>query len=349
MVRKKKDGLTYAKSGVNIDEADLFTRMIKERVAEAWPDTAVEIGGFAGGGPIPKGSIKVDGSVDGVGTKLKIAGILGKLDTVGQDAVAMSAVDGYIAGAKPEYLMDYLAVEKLKAEYHIQIIEGLIRACKLAGCKLIGGETAELPGFFKYSWLFDLTTSVISFRKNKPKYVPVKGGFDLYGWPSFGPASNGYSLLRNIFNLDDAPSRVRKRLEKRWSELDGKSLGECLLEPTPIWIDTIENEVSKGVRFAGHAHMTGGGIENIKRILPADIKVIIDRSSWRRPAIFGLAQRLGNVSTEEMERVFNNGNMVVSIVDPAGPAIEEHAIKIGSVVEWIWGENQVEMFGQYRD
>jgi len=346
---EKEKGMTYKKAGVNIKEADRFTAMIREKISKAWPDAGKEIGGFAGGGPIPPWINWVDGSVDGVGTKLKIAALMRQLSTIGQDAVAMSAVDGFINNSDPEYLFDYLAVEKLDADYHIQIIDGLIAACKLAGCKLVGGETAEMPGFFKYPWLFDLTTMVISFKDTTNPYVAIEEGFDIYGWESHGAASNGYSLFRKVFNLDDYPSKARKRLEKRLPELGNKTLGECLLEPTPIWISAIKHAKQKGVRFGGHAHMTGGGIENIPRALTGNLKAVINRSNWARPAIFALTQKRGNISTDEMEHVSNNGIMVVSFVDPSGPAIDGRAIRIGTVEKRKAGEKAVKMTGRYNE
>ncbi len=346
-----KKRITYKDAGVDIDAGNLFAKMIKERVKKAWPGMEKEIGGFAGGGPIPHKATRANGSVDGVGTKLKIASLLGKVDTVGQDAVAMSAVDMYVSGSRPLYLMDYLAVEKLRPEFHVQIIDGVIKACKMAGCILIGGETAELPGFFKYPWLFDLTTSVIGFPDPEISFVKPKKNFLVYGWPSFGPASNGFSLLRKVFDLNDESDKVRKKLERKRPNLQCSTLCDYLLEPTPIWISNMEYERKRGVKFAGHAHITGGGMtDNIPRILPDNLKVVINRSAWLRPIIFGLAQRLGKIETEEMERTFNNGIMIISLIDPLGPHVTDgRASLIGTVEKRKKGEKQVQFDGMYFD
>lgn len=347
----KKKGMTYKDAGVDIDAGNLFAQMIKELVEEAWPGRGNEIGGFSGGGPIPHSARKVSGSTDSVGTKLKIAGIANQIWTVAQDAVAMSAVDMYVSGKKPLYLYDCLSVEKLDPENHIHVIEGLIHACKLAGCKLSGGETAELPGFFKHPWMFDIVTFVIGFPDPALTFTKIKPGYPVYGWLSGGPASNGFSLIRKVFKLDDSPSVVEKRLWKRRKDLNGDTLANTLLAPTPIYIQNMEEQRKRGVRFAGHAHNTGGSFpDNVPRMLPENVKVVIDRSKWERPCIFSSIQKLGNISTADMDRTFNNGIMVVSIVDPAGKKItDQNAVLIGEVKRRKIGDPAVELIGTYRN
>lgn len=347
-------GMTYKQAGVDIEAGNFFTQMIKERVWAVWPEMENEIGGFAGGGIISPGAKKVKGSVDGVGTKLKIAGLVGVVNTVGQDAVAMSAVDMYVSGCQPKYILDYLAVEKLLPEFHIGVIDGVIMACQLAGCRLIGGETAEMPGFFKYPWLFDLTTSVIGFSNPGLVFIPVKECQLVLGWFSNGAGSNGFSLLRKVFGLNGSPSEVRKKLNKKWVDFNGKTLAEVLLKPTPIHIKQLELERENGVLFSGHAHITGGGmVDNIPRILPPKLKVVIDRSTWVRPAIFSVAQKIGNIRTEEMDHVFNQGIMVASIFDPMRGASCPHsygyATIIGKVARRKGGESQVQFVGKFSE
>src|SRR3990167_543594 len=181
----KEQSMTYEQAGVDIKEADKFVAMIKGRVAKAWPKMAKEIGGFAGRAKIPR-SIRgyrvkdLYSSTDGVGTKLKIAALLGDFSGIGYDAVAMSAVDAYVAGSRPVYLLDYFATGKLIAEKHIAVIDSLIEACQM----------------------IDLITFVIGFDDPILLLEPMRAGQKVYGWPSSGPASNGYSLLRKVFGLN---------------------------------------------------------------------------------------------------------------------------------------------------
>lgn len=351
-------GATYAQAGVDISAGNSFAQMVKTLIAQAWPEAAAEIGGFAGGGIIPQAGGKfpsrVETSTDGTGTKAILAALVEKFDGIGYDAVAMSAVDTYVAGAQPTYLLDNLDVAKLQPAKHIAIVASVIEACRLAGCKLVGGETAELPDLFKHSWMFNLNTSVVGFSypTNGEPFGPtaVKAGDLIYGWPSYGLGSNGFSLARKVFRLKDRPSRARVRLERVWPEL-GETLAEALLRPTPIYISAIERQKSRGVKFLAHAHITGGGtVENIPRCLPAGCKVRLNRSQWQRPPIFSLIQRLGGVETSEMDRTFNQGLMMVSVVDSSGPSINDpHALLVGEVVAREADELQVELVGSYCD
>ncbi|NUM25605.1 MAG: phosphoribosylformylglycinamidine cyclo-ligase [Candidatus Buchananbacteria bacterium] len=351
-------GATYAQAGVDIDAGNSFARMVKGLIAQAWPEAAAEIGGFAGGGIIPVLSgvfpSRVETSTDGTGTKAILAALVEEFSGIGHDAVAMSAVDTYVVGAKPVYLLDNLDVARLEPAKHITIIESVIGACKLAGCKLVGGETAELPDLFKHPWMFNLNTSVVGFSypSNGELFGPVavKPGNLVYGWLSYGLGSNGFSLARKVFQLKDRPSRARVRLERTWPELGGQTLAASLLQPTPIYISAIEQQKPCGVKFLAHAHITGGGmVENIPRCLPPDCKVRIDRSRWCRPAIFSLIERLGNVDGAEMDRTLNQGLMMVSIVSQNGkPVVNPHAVLIGEVAAREGNEPQVELSGSYR-
>ncbi|HBB37427.1 MAG: Phosphoribosylformylglycinamidine cyclo-ligase [Candidatus Moranbacteria bacterium GW2011_GWC1_45_18] len=364
-----QSGATYASAGVNIDKGNQFAQMIKTLVRANWPEAADQIGGFAGGMPIPPGARKVSGSVDGVGTVAILAALANMLTGIGHNGVAMSAVDMYVSGARPAFLLDTLRVGQLDPEKHIQIIESIIEACLTSGCIPIGGETAELPDVFRYPWMFDLDVSVIGFPDPELEYVPMEEGMHVYGWPSHGPGSNGFSLLRKVhrlriqedgflgmirkvFNLHGSKARVINNLMKPLSELGGNSLAEALLVPTPIWIPEMEEARKRGVRFAGHAHITGGGmVENIPRILPNDLKVTIWKYKIKRPPIFHYTQQMGNIEEAEMDRVFNQGVMVVSVVDPIGPEPYYPAFKIGEVRqrEKKLGEleEQVDFRGQY--
>lgn len=366
----RQTGLTYDRAGVSIPNGNRFAAMVKELVAEAWPEMADEIGGFAGGGQIPAGATMVKGCCDGGGTKPKVAALMNDVRGVGQCALAMSAVDAYAAGAYPTYAVDTISVGELYPELHIGIVEGVIDGCKLAGCKLIGGETAELPGMFKYPWLFLVDTAVIAFPAPELAYVPVKAGQPVFGWLSHGPAANGLSLIRRVFELDGLtplrrffhrdgiPTLARRRLEKRWPELGGQTLAEAILSPTPIYIRPAEAQRQQGVKYAGHAHITGGGlVENIPRILPPHLKVRLECGNWYRPGIFPLIQRVGNVPDADMNRTFNQGIMMVSIVsnestdrpfdaNEVGADLVRH---IGEVVPREGNEPQVEFTEFFND
>lgn len=355
---------TYRDAGVDIDKAEEFTRMIKKRVEQAWPGKGRHIGPFAAKARIPNGTKKFSPSADGTGTKIIIASLLGMFDGTGQDAVAMGAGDVFTE-AKPAYLLDVLDVARLKPELHIKIIESIIRGCLAAGCKLIGGETAELPDVFAYPWMVNLNVFVAGFSDNEHPPPSIRSGYQVYGWPSHGIASNGFSLVRKVFGLTfgrgfsqpfrelfglgGSVYRAQKRLERYWPEL-GTTLGETLLTPTPIWISQIEALKEDGIRFMAHAHITGGGMPgNIPRILPPGCKVVIDRKSWVRPPIFRLIQELGKVSEEEMGRTLNQGVIMVSIVPPNTASLPEPALLIGEVRKRKKEEAQVELIGKYND
>jgi len=360
--------LTYKQSGVDIEPATHFKKvMIRPRIETAWPGGGKEIGRFAGRGQIPIGAKRIDVSTDGTGTKIILAALLEMFDGIGQDAVAMGAVDTYVAGALPLYLVDTLAVARLEPEKHIKIIESVIRGCLLAGCQLIGGETAQLPGMFKYPWMVNLDVTVIGFHNPDMAFIPLEPRQRVYGWPSYGPASNGFSLLREIFGLtlgegffqplwecfgwQRSVKKARKNLERYWPELES-TLAEALLEPTPIWISHAEEARRKGMKFAGHAHITGEGMGgNIPRILNGNenVKVVINRSAWQRPPIFRLAQEVGQISDEEMDRVFNQGIMMISIIPVNGPGLKPPAMLIGEMQKRKPHEPQVELVGKYND
>lgn len=339
----------YQNAGVDIDAGNSFADMVKERIARTWPGGEGEIGRFAGQMPI-KGHPKCfSGSVDGTGTKAIVAALAGCFAGLGQDAVAMGAVDGFVEGFRPTAVLDTLNVAALDPELHIRIIESVIRGCQLSGAQLIGGETAELPGMFRHKWMVNLDTAVISFPDKKLECYPMTAGDVVYGWPSHGIASNGFSLVRKVFRLDERPSRARTRLRRVWPELNGAPLSDVLLRPTPIWIPKIDSAIDAGVKFSGHAHITGGGlIENIPRMLPPDLKVTLYRSRWHLDPIFQLIQKLGGISLEEMERVFNMGLMIVSTVKKSGECPESQgAVSIGSVSKRVGDEPQVQLERNY--
>jgi len=283
--------MLYKKSGVDIDKANKFVDEIK-KIAPA-------IGGFSGFFPVDTKKYRnpvLVASTDGVGTKLKIAHLVNKHDTVGIDLVAMCVNDVLCTGAKPVFFLDYFATGKLELKVAKEIIKGIHEGCKQAGCILLGGETAEMPGFYKKGE-YDLAGFAVGIVE-KDEIIDgkkIRPGDYVFGLPSTGPHSNGYSLIRKIF-----------------SEKELKNLGNQLLKPTKIY----SKEILKGPgKYAkGIAHITGGGFyDNIPRVLPENCQVVIFKNRWQIPEIFYKIQKKGNVSEKEMFRVFNMGIGMVII------------------------------------
>ncbi|MFH1426039.1 MAG: AIR synthase-related protein [Candidatus Kerfeldbacteria bacterium] len=342
----------YSDAGVDIDAGERFADMIKALVAKAW-GSGDEIGGFAGGGPIPLKVRKVAGSVDGTGTKAILAALANNHDGIGIDAVAMGAVDMYVAGYSPAFALDVLNVAALVPNRHIQVIESVIRGCQMCGCRLIGGETAELPDMFPANWMFNLDVTVIGFdNPDAGEALPVEPGQLVLGWNSNGVASNGFSLVRKIFGFKGPDWRpVREMLACEYDQLDGEPISRHLLRPTPIWIPNVETQKLRGVEFSRHAHITGGGLPgNIPRILPPHCRVMLDRSAWTRPPIFRLIQDRGGLADEEMDPVFNQGIMMVSLVPRDGVQCNDpNARVIGMVQHREGNEPQVKLVNRFPD
>lgn len=304
----------YAEAGVNIDLANKFVNRIKPLVSSTYRSGVMTgIGGFAG--LFSLGANKYSKPVlvsatDGVGTKLKIASILNRHDTIGIDLVAMCVNDIVIYGAQPLFFLDYLAVGTLDPDMGVAVIQGIVKGCKDAGCALIGGETAEMPGTH-VTGEYDLAGFVVGVV-DQDKIIDgseISVGDKLIGLASSGLHSNGYSLVRKVL-LEDA----KWEMEKEIPELGGRKLGEALLEPTRIYARTILN-VIKNQKISGIVHITGGGFwDNIPRILPQGVKAVIKKGSWEVPPIFGLLQKTGNISENEMYHVFNNGIGMILIV-----------------------------------
>lgn len=298
--------ITYKKAGVDIDEADRFVSIISPMVKTTFrKEVLTDIGLFAGLFKLDikkyKEPILVSGT-DGVGTKLKIAFESDKHDTVGIDLVAMCVNDILTLGAEPLFFLDYFATGKLNAEKASQIIKGIVEGCKQAGCALIGGETAELPGFYKKNE-YDLAGFAVGIVE-KDEIIngsEIKDGDVIVGLASSGLHSNGFSLVRKVF-FDIG----KFKLEQSIPEL-GCSLAEELLKPTKIYVDAYF-ALKDRVNIKGMAHITGGGITgNLPRIFPSNITAIIYKNSWQPPPIFQLIQRIGKISDTEMFKVFNMG------------------------------------------
>jgi len=325
--------MTYKDSGVDIDAGNESVRLIKNFVRSTYRQEVLgDIGGFGGLFALKNYDepILVSGT-DGVGTKLKIAFLLNKHDTIGQDAVAMCVNDILVQGAEPLFFLDYLAVGKLNPAQVAEIVKGVAAACKESGCALIGGETAEMSGFYPVGE-YDIAGFAVGVVEKKSLITPdrVKAGDILIGLPSSGLHSNGFSLVRKI---------VFERMKFTGAEKfsDDKTLGEELLTPTRLYPATCLPIIKKfGEKIHGLVHITGGGFyDNIPRALPEGLGVTIDADTWTVPKIFKLLQEWGNVSRREMFRTFNCGIGMILIVDAkiADEFNGEDFYKIGLVVE----------------
>ncbi len=341
--------LTYADAGVDIDKANRLISTIKA-IAQQTRIAGVmgEIGGFGGLFSLNINNLErpvLVSSTDGVGTKLIIAFMMDKHDTIGIDLVAMCVNDIVVQGAKPLFFLDYLSMGKLETEVATDIIRGISKGCKEAKCALIGGETAEMPGLYKENE-YDLAGFVVGIVDNS-KIVDgseIRVGNKVIGIASSGLHSNGYSLVRKIcFDI------LKLEIDKYIPEL-GQTIGEELLTPTKIYAETIQGLI-KDLPILGLAHITGGGIgDNILRIIPKACKVVMQKGSWDVPPIFNFLQEAGNVSEKEMMRTFNNGIGMITVVpeeavqDVLGrlSAMNEKAFVIGEIVERKESDKRIE-------
>lgn len=306
--------MKYSDAGVNIDKGNAFVEKIKPLAKGTFKKGILSgIGGFAGLFELDMKKYRhpvIVTSTDGVGTKLKIAFMMNIHDTVGIDLVAMNVNDVIVNGAVPEVFLDYIATSKLRIDVATNIVKGIVKGCKQADCILIGGETAELPGFYADDE-YDLAGFVVGIaeKDNIIDGSTIKPGDILIGVSSSGLHSNGYSLARYVL------------LEKKKMKLDtyidelGCTLGEELLKPTVIYVKLIKMLVKQKL-IKGAAHITGGGIvDNLPRILPKKCLAIIQTDSWVRPPIFEMIKSLGNIQEIEMLRTFNNGIGMIVIVE----------------------------------
>jgi phosphoribosylformylglycinamidine cyclo-ligase len=304
--------LTYAAAGVSIDAGDELVRRIKPLAERTRiPGVLAGIGGFGALFQVPPGyrePVLVTGT-DGVGTKLKLAFAMNRHDTIGQDLVAMSVNDILVQGATPLFFLDYFACSRLDVDVAEQVVGGVARGCELAGCALIGGETAEMPGMYE-AGEYDLAGFAVGVAE-KADLVDgssIVAGDTVLGLASSGPHSNGYSLIRRIVQQCGAQYSDR---------FDGATLGERLLAPTRIYCRAVL-AVMRAFRLKGMAHITGGGlVENVPRVLPDAVQAVLGRRAWPRPAVFDWLQQQGRVEDAEMHRVFNCGVGYVVVVDAA--------------------------------
>lgn len=306
-------GLTYRDAGVDINEADRFVRLLRPFARSTFrPEVISDIGSFSALFRLDltryKRPVLVSGT-DGVGTKLKIAFLLDKHDTVGIDLVAMCVNDILTCGAEPLFFLDYIATGRLSSEKTVQIVKGISDGCIEAGCALIGGETAEMPGFYREDE-YDLAGFAVGVVEEEEIITGnrIGPGDVIIGLLSNGLHSNGYSLVRKIIDLKDL------KLSLYIDEI-GRTLGEELLRPTRIYVKAFNALREARIEIKGMAHITGGGItENLPRILPEDTSAIIKKGSWPVPYVFRFFQSIGEISEEESFRTFNMGIGYIIIV-----------------------------------
>jgi phosphoribosylformylglycinamidine cyclo-ligase len=326
--------LSYRDAGVDIDAGDRLVENIKPYAkCTMRPEVLAGIGGFGALFEISRNyrnPVLVSGT-DGVGTKLKLAFQLAKHDTVGIDLVAMSVNDILVQGAEPLFFLDYFACGKLDVDIATRVVKGIAAGCEQAGCALIGGETAEMPGMYPEGE-YDLAGFAVGVVEKDQLItgLTIREGDAVIGLASSGPHSNGYSLIRKI---------IEKNNTNLSADFNGETLMDVIMAPTRVYVKPVL-ELMKHVPVKGMAHITGGGlVENIPRVLPEGVAAVLQRGKWDMPPLFGWLQQHGNVTDSEMHRVFNCGIGMALITAPehAEPAIKllestgETAWRIGVV------------------
>jgi phosphoribosylformylglycinamidine cyclo-ligase len=313
--------VTYRDAGVDIDAGDALVERIKPRVKRSMrPEVLGGIGGFGALVELPldryKRPVLVSGT-DGVGTKLRLAIDTQRHDSVGIDLVAMCVNDVIVQGAEPLFFLDYFASGKLDVDVGERVIAGIVEGCVQAGCALVGGETAEMPGMY-HGADYDLAGFCVGVVE-KDAIIDgskTRAGDVVLGLPSSGPHSNGFSLIRKILQVSNADIHA---------DLQGISLLDRLMAPTRIYVKPLL-KLLREISVHGMSHITGGGlVDNIPRVLPDGLEVVLERKSWRREAVFEWLQREGKVADGEMYRVFNCG---IGMTVQVAASDAERAIKI---------------------
>jgi phosphoribosylformylglycinamidine cyclo-ligase len=310
------EGLSYAAAGVDIEAYERALERVKPLIAATHgKDVAVGVGPFAGLYALPGGG-HLASSADGVGTKIKIAIAAGSHRGIGVDIVNHCVNDIATAGARPLFFLDYFATGRLDPDVFTQLIEGMTQACRDAGCALLGGETAEMPGMYALGD-YDLAGFIVGLVEPGMKREPINAGDLLVGLPSSGLHTNGYSLVRKVF--EDVP------LSRVYPEL-GRPLGDVLLEPHRSYLDELGR-----IRWKGAAHITGGGIlGNLPRCLPDGLGARLDRKSWDVAPVFDLIRKRGRIADDEMYGTFNMGLGMILVVNPSD--VPAGALVVGEVV-----------------
>ena len=333
--------MDYKKAGVDIEAGYKSVELMKEHVKKTMrPEVLGGLGGFAGAFDLSgiknmEEPVLLSGT-DGCGTKVKLAFVMDKHDTIGIDAVAMCVNDIACSGGEPLFFLDYIACGKNYPEKIASIVSGVAEGCLQSECALVGGETAEHPGLMPEDD-YDLAGFAVGVvdKKDIIDGSTIKAGDTLIGIASSGVHSNGFSLVRKVFEM------TKESLDTYYDEL-GKTLGEALIEPTRIYVKALKNVKNAGVRIKGCSHITGGGFfENVPRMLPENVRAVIKKESYPVPALFGLIQKNGNIEEHMMYNTFNMGlGMVIAVnpedVETTMKAIEEAGDKcyvVGNIVE----------------
>ena len=333
--------MDYKKAGVDIEAGYKSVELMKEHVKKTMrPEVLGGLGGFAGAFDLSgiknmEEPVLLSGT-DGCGTKVKLAFVMDKHDTIGIDAVAMCVNDIACSGGEPLFFLDYIACGKNYPEKIASIVSGVAEGCLQSECALVGGETAEHPGLMPEDD-YDLAGFAVGVvdKKDIIDGSTIKAGDTLIGIASSGVHSNGFSLVRKVFEM------TKESLDAYYDEL-GKTLREALIEPTRIYVKALKNVKNAGVRIKGCSHITGGGFyENVPRMLPENVRAVIKKDSYPVPALFDLIQKNGNIEEHMMYNTFNMGlGMVIAVnpkdVDATMKAIEDAGDKcyvVGNIVE----------------
>ena len=333
--------MDYKKAGVDIEAGYKSVELMKEHVKKTMrPEVLGGLGGFAGAFDLSgiknmEEPVLLSGT-DGCGTKVKLAFVMDKHDTIGIDAVAMCVNDIACSGGEPLFFLDYIACGKNYPEKIASIVSGVAEGCLQSECALVGGETAEHPGLMPEDD-YDLAGFAVGVvdKKDIIDGSTIKAGDTLIGIASSGVHSNGFSLVRKVFEM------TKESLDVYYDEL-GKTLGEALIEPTRIYVKALKNVKNAGVRIKGCSHITGGGFfENVPRMLPENVRAVIKKDSYPVPALFDLIQKNGNIEEHMMYNTFNMGlGMVIAVnpkdVDATMKAIEDagdECYVVGNIVE----------------
>ncbi|MBR5247418.1 MAG: phosphoribosylformylglycinamidine cyclo-ligase [Lachnospiraceae bacterium] len=332
--------MDYKKAGVDIEAGYKSVELMKKHVKETMrPEVLGGLGGFSGAFSLNaikdmEDPVLLSGT-DGCGTKVKLAFLMDKHDTIGIDCVAMCVNDVACAGGEPLFFLDYIACGKNYPEKIATIVSGVAEGCKQSGAALVGGETAEHPGLMPEDE-YDLAGFAVGVvdRKDMITGEDIKAGDVLIGIASSGVHSNGFSLVRKVFEM------TAESLNTYYDEL-GKTLGEALIAPTKIYVKTLKTIKDAGVRVKGCSHITGGGFyENIPRMLPEGVHAVVKKDSYEVPAIFKLMQKTGNIAEEMMYNTFNMGLGMILAVEEADVEATMEAIKAAGETPYIVGNCQ---------
>ena len=329
--------MDYKKAGVDIEAGYKSVELMKKYVKETMrPEVMGGIGGFSGAFSLSAIKDMEDpvllSVTDGVGTKLKLAFLMDKHDTIGIDCVAMCVNDVACAGGEPLFFLDYIACGRNIPEKIATIVKGVAEGCKQSDAALVGGETAEHPGLMPEDE-YDLAGFAVGVveRKDLITGENIKPGDVLVGITSSGVHSNGFSLVRKVFDM------TKESLDTYYDEL-GKTLGEALLAPTRIYVKAMKSVKNAGVKVKGCSHITGGGFyENIPRMLPDGIRAVVKKDSYEVPAIFRLMQKKGNIADEMMYNTYNMGLGMVLALDPADVDKTLEALKAAGETAYVVG------------